>query len=98
MDIALVVDGISFSWDEAKAQANHQKHGVTFEQACEAILDPLIRAEAPEERSGESRITATGMTTSWVLLRVTFTLRGEVVRLVSARRATAQERKTYETS
>lgn len=97
MDVAYVLDGITFVWDSAKGAANVQKHGVSFEGASEAILDPFVKADDPGERGGEIRVNATGLTRGWILLRVTFTLSSEeFVRIISARRATARERESYE--
>ncbi len=43
MDNSFLFQGITFLWDIQKAQINRQKHGVTFEQACEVFFDPFIR-------------------------------------------------------
>jgi len=87
---------VPFIWNEAKASSNFRKHGASFQQAAEALLDPFVRTDDVEERSGEQRLTSTGMTTSWVLLRVTFSQSEDSIRIISARRATARERDRYE--
>ncbi len=92
-----MLDGITFTWDDAKGRANLRKHGVTFETAAEVILDPFIRVVDDSDRNGEVRQTAMGLTRGWQLLRVTYALRAVDIRLVSARKPTRGERKHYET-
>jgi len=85
-----------FVWDPAKASANWRKHGVTFETAAEAFFDPFLRvieAAAP----GEARDAVVGYTESQSLLFVVhLILDEETIRIISARRATAPERRLYE--
>lgn len=55
MDIVYRLQGMEFEWDENKAAANIQKHGVTFEEAAEVFLDPFYQtgdasADKKEER------------------------------------------------
>lgn len=87
---------MDFEWDGAKADANWRKHRVLFETARRVFADPL-RVEQPDDRYayGEARFSVLG-TVGNVLLRVTFTPRGDRVRLISARRATPSERLRYE--
>lgn len=83
-------------WDTAKAQANASKHRVSFEQAAEAFLDPFLRVvdASPEE---EARDALIDMDECWNLLFVVHVeLEGERFRIISARRATAPERRIYE--
>ncbi len=50
MRISYELRGVSFEWDSEKADANIQKHGVSFLTACEAFFDPFVRifdASAP---------------------------------------------------
>lgn len=96
MDVALEIQGILFRWDREKALANLRKHEVSFTTACEAFFDPFIRLQHSETVGGEERETAIGMTKTWALLVMVYTLRADSVRIISARRATAQERRTYE--
>lgn len=96
MGVTYVRDGIKFSWDPAKAASNRLEHDVSFEEASEVLLDPFVKADEPTERNGEVRVVATGLTSSWLLLRVTFSFIDDLVRIISARKATARERKTYE--
>ena len=85
----------AFEWDADKAGANWRNHGVTFDQAVKACLDPFA-VELIDEREdyGEERINLVGMCDG-VLLHVTYTERGERVRLISARRAEKHEQDDY---
>ena len=96
MDVHSSLDGQSFVWDSDKAFSNVQQHGVRFEQAREAFLDPLARYEdaGPPQ---EARYACIGLTTSYRLLYVVHVLReGDVLRLISARLAEPAERRRYE--
>jgi uncharacterized DUF497 family protein len=90
------LQGIQFEWDAAKAAANRRKHGVEFEQGCEAFFDPFLRALEAGQEAGEAREAILGMTARWQLLHVAFVERGEVFRIISVRRATGAERRIYE--
>jgi uncharacterized protein len=96
MDIVFLYQGQHFAWDSEKAAANEIKHGVTFEKACEVFFDPFVRIEDASP-GAESRDAAIGLTEDWELLFVVHLLReAETIRIVSARLATAQERRRYE--
>jgi len=47
MRISYELRGVSFEWDSEKADANIQKHGVSFPTACEAFFDPFVRIIEP---------------------------------------------------
>ena len=84
-----------FEWDEAKAARNVQAHEVTFEMAREAFADAL--GESREDRRevyGEERYILLGMAAGR-LLHVTYTYRGERIRIVSARIAEPSEKRRY---
>lgn len=90
-----------FEWDPAKAASNLAKHGVAFETAVRAFGDPFALTEQDRVESGERRWRTLGLVEGWLVLLVAHTIRdeqdgGEVVRIVSARRATRTERKRYE--
>jgi uncharacterized DUF497 family protein len=89
-----------FEWDEAKNRINLRKHGVRFELAVEVFDDPLARSLQDRDVEGEERWQTIGMVRGVVLLLVAHTIReedgGEIVRLISARRATNYERRWYE--
>ncbi len=56
------LNGIQFEWDSRKADTNFQKHGLSFEAACEAFFDPFIRVVDVEDVDEESRESIIGMT------------------------------------
>ncbi|NUQ65723.1 MAG: BrnT family toxin [Pirellulales bacterium] len=89
---------LSFERDEDKAASNESKHGVTFDEASTVFADPLAVIFDDEEHSeDEIREIIIGHSILERLLLVSFTERGEdVVRIISARRATKRERKDYE--
>ena len=97
MDVQFVLNGITFVWNVDKAQLNPEKHdGVTFSQAAEAFFDPfLIVIDA--SRNEEDRDAVIGFDRRLRLLYVVFIEReNETIRIISARRATSQEREYYE--
>lgn len=96
MDVSFLFQGQRFVWDQEKASANMAKHGVSFESACEVFFDPFVRLEEADSE-GESRDAAIGLVEDWTLLFVVHLFREEsVIRIISARVATAQERRFYE--
>jgi len=86
---------MEFEWDERKARQNAAKHGVPFEYAARVFLDPA-RCDAADTRRdyGEQRRIALGEIEGR-LFAVAYTLRGKVVRLISARKASQRERRRY---
>lgn len=96
MDVFFLLRGQRFVWDSEKASGNEAKHGVRFEIACEVFFDPFIRfmdASANEE----SRDAAIGFDESGSMLFVVHLWREEdTLRIISARSATPQERRSYE--
>ena len=88
---------MDFEWDADKADANVQKHGVTFDEAQGVFADPLAETNPDLDHSeGEARFVLLGQSRFGRLLIVVFTERGEKVRIISARIATKTERRTYE--
>lgn len=86
-----------FEWDEDKAQANKRKHGVTFEQAATVFSDPLAVIFDDEIHSEEEqREIIVGPSSKGRLLLVCFTERASAIWIISARKATKQERQDYE--
>ena len=89
--------GIAFEWDERKDTANRRKHGVGFDEAITIFDDPLsITIPDPDHTIEEERYMILGTSNQLRLLVVVHTVRGERIRLISARQATKQERYTYE--
>jgi uncharacterized protein len=86
-----------FEWDPAKATENARKHGVTFDEGSTVFGDPLgLLMPDPDHSEGEERYLLLGMSTLRRLLVVAFAERPPRTRLISARRATRQERRRYE--
>lgn len=89
-----------FDWDAGKATSNRRKHGVAFDEAITAFDDPyaLLAPDPIHSTPREQRTWLIGEGDSGVLV-VVFTIReGEVVRIISARRANRRERRRYEES
>lgn len=85
----------NFEWDPEKSLVNLQKHGVSFGQAMEAFSDE--NAVVVENRFPfEERFSLLGMDLLGRVLVVVYTWRGHRIRLISARRATSNERQQYE--
>jgi uncharacterized DUF497 family protein len=85
----------NFEWDNAKAAANLAKHGVSFEQARQAFGDPFaIDFVDDREDCDEARLILFGMVENRLLV-VAHALRGDKVRIISAREAEPHERRKY---
>jgi uncharacterized DUF497 family protein len=88
---------VDFEWDEAKAAANFEKHGVSFADAATVFDDPLyVDFYDPDHSTNENRYLITGASKDGRKLIVSYTERNGVVRLISARELTPTERKAYE--
>ena len=86
-----------FEWDNNKAESNFRKHGVTFEEAVTVFADPyLLFTEDSKNSEGEEREWAIGEAENGSMIVVVFTMRGEKLRIISARKATKRERRRYE--
>lgn len=85
----------TFEWDEIKAAKNYAAHGVSFEAARGVFKDPFA-IEWLDEREGygEDRFVIIGMVEGR-LLYVVYTLRGDVIRIISARGAEPYEKRQY---
>jgi uncharacterized DUF497 family protein len=91
-------EGICFEWDDDKAEANVANHGgVTFFEAITVFTDPLsIICEDDEHSRDERRYLTIGRSNRDRVLIVSYTERGNVVRIISAREAAPHERRAYE--
>ncbi len=88
---------MEFEWDTDKAESNLRKHGVSFEEAVTIFADPyLLFTEDSKHSQREEREWALGESEKRLLLVVVFTMRENNIRLISARKATKQERRNYE--
>jgi uncharacterized DUF497 family protein len=89
--------GLQFEWDDHKARLNLKNHGVSFEEARTVFIDQMARIFFDEAHSiDEEREIIIGHSLYNRLLLVCFTERGDIIRIISARRATKQEREDYE--
>ncbi len=82
-----------FEWDENKRLFNLSKHGIDFIDAVNVFMD-LNRIEFESVRRGELRYQTIGSVNNVVLL-IVYTYRKNVIRLISARRASKNEREAY---
>ena len=88
---------LAFEWDPLKERLNVAKHGVPFREALTAFGDPLGRiVEDLQLPTDETRFVLLAQSDRRRLLVVLFTERGHSIRLISARRATPRERRSYE--
>ena len=86
-----------FEWDPRKAVENARKHGVTFSEAMTAFSDPFgLTIHDPDHSLDEQRFLHLGSTRTGKIVVVAHVLRGDNVRIISARVATSTERRTYE--
>ena len=85
----------AFEWDNDKATTNYAKHGVSFEVARGVFRDPFAIEQLDErEDYGEARFTLIGMA-GGRLLFVAYTMRGDTIRIISARGAEPYEQRQY---
>ncbi|MBD1858555.1 MULTISPECIES: BrnT family toxin [Leptolyngbya] len=84
-----------YQWNRDKAAANLRKHGIDFADAVFVFSDDLA-ITIPDERFDEERFVTIGVDAFGRVLVVVYTLRDDEIRVISARRATRQERQQYE--
>jgi len=88
---------LTFEWDDEKAAENLKKHSISFSEASTVFADPLSRTISdPLHSDEEEQFVILGKSGLQHSLVVVHTYRGEVIRIISARMATARERKDYE--
>ncbi len=91
---------MDFQWDAAKNEINRKKHGISFELATLVFSDPLAVSRSDTSSRTEQRRQIIGQVQGVQQLLVVYTARGkngeEQIRVISARKATAQERRQYE--
>ena len=87
---------MEIEYDPQKDKANLKKHGVSFEEAVTALYDPLALVQEDVDSAGENRWVFIGLSQELNLLTVIYNLRNEeVIRIISARKATRSEAKYY---
>ncbi|PSF38178.1 hypothetical protein C7H19_06815 [Aphanothece hegewaldii CCALA 016] len=86
-----------FDWDNIKDESNFLKHGIRFVDAVTVFADPfLLFTEDFKHSQYEEREWAIGEMENGSIVVVVFTIRDEIIRIISARKATKKERKQYE--
>ena len=85
---------MEFEWDANKAASNISKHDVSFEVATRVFQDPFKLETEDRDDVNEMRYNVTGIVDGR-LLHVTYTMRGDVYRIISARAARPYERRKY---
>jgi uncharacterized protein len=84
-----------FEWDDDKAEANLRKHKISFLEASRVFEDAFALVEQDfTEDYGEHRFLAIGLVNG-LLVTVAYTERGERIRIISARKANADEQRAY---
>ena len=88
---------MEFEWDDAKAAVNRREHGVSFAEAASVFDDPLVSIFHDEEHSvSEDRWIAIGISNRGRLIVASHAYRAGHARIISARKATANEVRVYE--
>jgi uncharacterized protein len=86
---------VEYESDPAKALINQRKHGVAFDEAATCLLDPMALVREDDDAIGEQRYVLVGMSEAGRTLTVCYTMRGEIPRVISARKATKKEQQSY---
>ena len=92
------MSNLRFEWDERKSAANERKHGVSFEEAKSVFVDERAKLISdPDHSEDEDRFVLLGVSGALRLLLVCHCYRGDgnVIRIISARKASARESKSY---
>jgi len=88
---------VQFEWDPNKDAENRKKHGLSFDEASTVFGDPLaLTIEDPDHSLDEARFLTIGHSKSQALIVVAHTEQEGVIRIISAREPSRQERKQYE--
>lgn len=100
--VKLVKYGVAFTWNDRKAEVNFRKHGVSFTEAAAALFDEnaVFEFNSIDKYTGEERLDVIGMVYGDMMYmvyveRVTVD-NDDIIRIISARRATKQEEKIYD--
>ena len=85
-----------YQWDPAKARSHLRRHGVGFADAVTALEDPLALTLADPDAEGEERFVSLGADANGRLLVTIYAHRGRRLRIISSRKASRAERRSYE--
>jgi uncharacterized DUF497 family protein len=86
---------MDYQWDPNKAKSNLKKHGVRFADAV-SVFEDENAVTIEDEHESENRFITIGRDILLRILVVVYTFRGHIIRIISARKATAREKKIYE--
>ena len=86
---------MNYEWDPNKAKSNFKKHGIRFADAV-GVFEDENAITIQDEHKSEDRFITIGRDFLSRILVVVYTFREVVIRIISARKATARERRTYE--
>ena len=92
------MNSLRFEWDPGKATLNFKKHGVSFDEARTVFFDERARLiDDPDHSDGEDRLILLGLSSAMRVVLVCHCLRGDdqLIRIISARKATPRESKSY---
>jgi uncharacterized DUF497 family protein len=89
-------ESMKILWDAAKAKSNLDKHGVRFENTRRVLSDPFALTREDSDAAGEQRFVTLGMGGAGQILVVVYTYRDPLIRLISAWKANAAQRRRYE--
>lgn len=92
------MSNIRFEWDANKAAANQRKHGVTFDEARTVFFDENAKLiNDPDHSDDEDRFVMLGLSSNFKFVLVCHCYReqGNVIRIISARKASTKESKQY---
>lgn len=92
------MNSLRFDWGPGKATLNFKKHGVSFDEARTVFFDERARLiDDPDHSDGEDRFILLGLSSAMRVFLVCHCLRGEgqLIRIISARKATPRESKSY---
>ena len=92
------MSNIKFDWDSRKAATNEKKHGISFEEARTVFFDENAKLiDDPDHSDDEDRFVLLGLSSSLKVVLVCHCYReqGNVIRIISARKAIAHESKQY---
>jgi uncharacterized DUF497 family protein len=85
---------MEFEWDSAKERANRKKHCIGFRTAAKIFLDPNVIEFDDFDSADELRFNAIGLVEGRILF-MAYTIRGDVIRIISARGAEPNEKRKY---
>lgn len=88
---------LGFDWDQGNREKNWIRHGVTMEECEEAFANtPRVVTDDPGHSATEMRYSMLGKTNAARAIHIIFTVRGDFIRVISARDQSRKERSRYE--